>query len=220
MSREIYCQVSANKRIKMFYTAYILRDFAFYDLQVKRLLLPILKYSFFLVIVGILLVVGAENAEALRSKAFNPTAGIEPEGTKVYDDNTLDEKSIQRCLLLEAELEESENQLAEYQSILDKKNDERIMFESDMAKMKDDLAEIKKKGLNVQQEVDAYNKMADAYNARIPAYKTLTKEINEVEGQYNKKIENHNQNVAVFDEDCANKKYYRDDLRRVQGKLK
>ncbi|HKJ66014.1 MAG TPA: hypothetical protein VJ969_11470, partial [Desulfopila sp.] len=105
MDGERYCQAFVSKRKYKLEPTFVCVGFALNDLQMKRLFLPIINICFFMMIVGVLMVVGAGTAEAVKSTAFNPTGGIEPLGVKTYDDDTLSEKTIRRCLLLEAELE-------------------------------------------------------------------------------------------------------------------
>ncbi|MCD9471328.1 hypothetical protein [Photobacterium phosphoreum] len=139
-------------------------------------------------------------------------------GFKEYTSNTLTPIKLEQCLNLESQIGKSEKNLN--RSNTQRKNQGKSLdkLESEVSSLGYYLDFNKNKTFYSQSEVDSFNKKVSQYNNLTAKYNLQLELYRKLEVPHNKKIDSHNSQVNNFQISCARKRYYEDDLEKIQNK--
>ncbi|MGI2831105.1 hypothetical protein [Vibrio alginolyticus] len=138
-------------------------------------------------------------------------------GVKNYDFNTLTVGQLRQCLILESDIESSEQRLNTVREPLNSKEKVLNSLEAKVSSLDNYLTLNQNAVFYTQAEVDAFNNTVEKYNKLISTYNVELEHYRKLEAPYNGLVGEHNNKVNKFKMDCAGKRYYEEDLAAIKS---
>lgn len=159
----------------------------------------------------------AESRKGIGS-IFKAGRGIKTvNNIKQYNENTLTISQLSSCLELEDRIENSEIDIANSEKTVNRNAKSLGSIESEISNLDEFLRERQELTFNNQFEVDDFNEKVEKYNKIISRYNHDVEEYKKIEKEHNSKVDKHNDVVQRFENSCAGKLYYLDDLAALGG---
>ena len=179
-----------------------------------RLLAP----SMLILLIGFSIADAFAQGRVLRGLRLN-TLPSNSNMIKTYDEDTLRYPQLLECVIRQNELSRLIDKMNQIVAQVNDLQDRGLAEEAELEIYQQELARLENSGFSSNAEIDEYNRKVDDFNVKLERLLELDALQKQLRGQRTEQFDEYERSLNVYTHDCDDKKYYQDDMDRVQMKM-